>query len=204
MTDNTGFYTNLYDKLYDTGYHNSHELSHTIPALKYLETKGFKYTSALDVGSSIGNAVKYLQDKGIDAHGTEISPIAVENAEKRGIRNCKVGTATNLEYPDGTFELVISTDVIEHLKEEDVAQAFSEMVRVSSKFIVLKPCTHVERNKVPIQKLKAKYTSEFDDIENLHLTVKPISWYKEIISHHNLEVYNKPDLDTNTLVYRKL
>lgn len=202
---NTDFYTNLYDKLYITGYHDSHELSHTIPVLKYLETKNFKYNTVLDVGSSIGNAVLYLQQQHIDAHGIEISPTAVNTANTRGIKNCKIGSATDLTYPDNSFDLVISTDVIEHLKEEDVPQAISEMIRVSKKFIAIKPCTHAERNRVPIETLKNTYKDEFHDIDNLHLTVRPIEWYKEIIhAHTELEEYNKPDREINTLIYRKL
>jgi ubiquinone/menaquinone biosynthesis C-methylase UbiE len=202
MTDNTYFYTNLYDKLYDTGYHDSEHLSHTIPVLKYLETIKFQYNTVLDVGSSIGNAVKYLQLQGIDAHGIEISPIAVKNATNRGIKNCIVGSATHLPYSNNSFDMVISTDVIEHLKEEDVDTAFGEMVRVANNYIVLKPCTHAERNRVPIQKLKEKYSNEFEDINNLHLTIKPIEWYKEIIYKYDLDEYNHPDFDQETIILK--
>jgi ubiquinone/menaquinone biosynthesis C-methylase UbiE len=203
MSTNTEFYTELYDKLYDTGYHNSHELSHTIPVLKYLESKDIKYNTVLDVGSSIGNAVLYLQQIGVDAHGIEISPIAVKNATERGIKNCKVGSATELSYPDNSFDLVISTDVIEHLKEEDVQTAFDEMVRVSKKYIVVKPCTHAERNRKPITALKDKYP-ELSYIDNLHLTIKPIDWYKNIALPHDLENFLLNDTDPNTLIYRKV
>jgi ubiquinone/menaquinone biosynthesis C-methylase UbiE len=204
---NTEFYSNLYEKLYSTGYHNDPTLSHTIPVLNYLISHNIHFKSMLDVGCSIGNACLYMMQHGVKCAGIDISEIAVQRAKTRGVKKCKAASACNIPFNDKSFELVISTDVIEHLKEEDVELSIREMFRISKRYIVIKPCTHEEKNKVPLLRAKQQYP-DLKDIDNLHLTVKPISWYHDIVekvakeTNNNIMRYNQSDTDTNTMIYR--
>ena len=46
-------------------------------------------------------------------------------------------SATDLPFPDGSFPLVVCTDVFEHLPATSRPQAFAELLRVSSRYVWL-------------------------------------------------------------------
>ena len=84
---------------------------------------------ALVDGCGIGMYVRALQQAGAEVWGLDIEHEhaleAVDNAPGSGI--CQAA-GEHLPYPDGTFDLVLSHEVIEHV-EDDRAYA-AEMVRV--------------------------------------------------------------------------
>jgi hypothetical protein len=58
-----------------------------------------------------------------------------------------LGSATDLPFPDASFQVVVSVDMIEHLREEDRFAAIREMIRVSSGDVLLGvPCAPVARD----------------------------------------------------------
>lgn len=80
----------------------------------------------LDVGCGSGPNIKMINDlfpqaKDIEYYGVDISPRAIEAANeykgKAGIENClfELGDAENLRYRDAEFDIVICTEVLEHL-----------------------------------------------------------------------------------------
>lgn len=178
-TSNKLFYEDLYNKLYSVGYHRSEKTSHTIPVIDILD-KHILYKNVLDCGSSIGNAIHYLKNKKIYAEGLEISQIATDKANARGLKTTQ-GSICKLPFPSNSFDLVISTDVLEHLKEADVLTAIEESIRVCKKYACHKPCTHAEKNLKPLLNLQKHYP-EYKKIKNLHLTVKGIGWYVKIVN----------------------
>lgn len=82
--------------------------------------------TVLDVGCGHGYLVLYLLSHGIDAHGFDISPCAGIKIRYRFTQ----GDAKELPYPDQSFDVIISSDFFEHIKEEDIDQVASEMARV--------------------------------------------------------------------------
>lgn len=66
----------------------------------------------------------------IRASGVDISKKAIAEAKKESIatHNLKVADACELPFPDSFFNIVISFDTLEHIKEQE--KAMSEMVRV--------------------------------------------------------------------------
>lgn len=76
--------------------------------------------------------------------------------------------------PDGSWEVVSSFDVFEHLLEADVPAALLELVRVASKVVVL---------------TVASFHSG-----DLHITVKPPLWWKEMIEQTLEGKFTKVDL----------
>lgn len=193
------FYKDLYDKLYDLGYHSSETTSHTVPVLKILINKKIKFENVLDCGSSIGNALLFLKNRGIKGEGLEISEVATNRANKRGLKTTH-GSVDNLPFDDNTFDLVVCCDVIEHLKPRDIPNSIDEMVRVSSKYVCIKPCTHAEKNKTPLNKLKAKHP-EYNSLKNLHITVRDLSWYTSIIERLGLKVTIDQDLLKQGIIF---
>ncbi len=81
----------------------------------------------LDVGCGTGANLEMLSEFG-DASGVDVSAEAVAFCHARGFEGVKQAVAEALPFEDGSFELVTSLDVIEHL-DDDVA-GLKEMRRV--------------------------------------------------------------------------
>lgn len=91
----------------------------------------------LEVGSNVGNQLALLQTLGFkNLYGIEINRYAVEKAKKRlnGI-DIICGSAFDIPYKDGFFDLVFTAGVLIHISPKDIKKALSEIHRVSSKYI---------------------------------------------------------------------
>jgi SAM-dependent methyltransferase len=69
----------------------------------------------LDVGCAYGFLVEAYRRLGWEAQGCDVSQYAIEQGQRRGIRGLQLGALTDLDYPDGGFDLVTCLDVTEHL-----------------------------------------------------------------------------------------
>lgn len=91
--------------------------------------------TCLDVGSGTGEFVSSLRKLGIDAKGIDISKVAIEIADPKIKPYLKEGDITNIPYPDNSFDLVLTFDVMEHVERSKIKKSAEETVRVSNKFI---------------------------------------------------------------------
>lgn len=73
------------------------------------------------------------------------------------------------EYPDGTYDLVICCDVLEHVAEHHLNGVLEDLRRFSTKVLFVTTCSR-----------PAKKT--FNDGRNMHLTVKPFEWWARKIA----------------------
>ncbi|MEB3330804.1 MAG: class I SAM-dependent methyltransferase [Candidatus Sericytochromatia bacterium] len=163
----TDFYSTVYNKLYAIGYHADIHYSHSYGLIEYL-LQNCEFDTILDVGASTGAAVEKLQYSGKSALGLEVSFEAATRAFhfKRPVL---WGCVTKIPFVNNYCDVVMSTDMMEHLREQDVAQAVSEICRVAKKYIAMKICPMPE----------AAGWGRKVGVENLHLTVKPLWWWKE-------------------------
>jgi len=70
------------------------------------------------------------------------------------------------EKPTGKYEMVISTDVLEHVEEEYVEEVLTEIFNYATKFVYLNISTRKAGKNLP-------------DGRNAHVTVKPKSWWRK-------------------------
>ncbi|WAC06788.1 MAG: class I SAM-dependent methyltransferase [Thermodesulfobacteriota bacterium] len=91
--------------------------------VKNIHTPGCKI---LDVGCGTGMAAERLKVYG-KVHGVDISDKSIEMARKR-LEDAKVGMAEEIPYDDVTFDIVVCTEVIEHVLNPE--KVFSEFKRV--------------------------------------------------------------------------
>ncbi len=83
----------------------------------------------LEIGCGIGSVVAELARQGHDIIGTDISHEAVKyGLKKYGGIKLKVQPAENLDFDDGTFDIVLSFDLFEHIAQID--RHISEVHRV--------------------------------------------------------------------------
>ncbi len=106
----------------------------TVPSYEMLDLID-KYAgkSILDIGCGHGVYGKELIKKGHEYTGIESNEEYVEEAKKHV--NALHMKAEKLDFPDKSFDTVIMFEVLEHL--EDPYKAFSEIVRVTRKNVVV-------------------------------------------------------------------
>ena len=61
----------------------------------------------LDVGCGAGRCCLYLQRKGYDVLGVDVSPLAVKVCRLRGVKKVKVASITQIDSSFGTFDTVL-------------------------------------------------------------------------------------------------
>lgn len=91
----------------------------------------------LEVGSNIGNQLLCLQKMGFcSLYGIELQSYAVELAKCR-TRNINIieGSAFDIPYKDGYFDLVFTSGVLIHVHPSDIADAMGEIHRCSREYI---------------------------------------------------------------------
>jgi SAM-dependent methyltransferase len=71
----------------------------------------------LDVGFGSGAVLSAAQQQGWEAHGIELSPPQVENAHRMGLAHARAGDFSRSGYSDGMFDVVVMSELIEHLLE---------------------------------------------------------------------------------------
>lgn len=89
-----------------------------------------------DIGCGSGYGCEILKEAGASAvHGADISRSSIRYARSRygGIAEFSVQNVANLkEYPDDAFDVVVSSEVLEHIKEyQQEGKAVQELVRIT-------------------------------------------------------------------------
>jgi SAM-dependent methyltransferase len=83
----------------------------------------------LDIGTSTGTNLRLLRDLGFaNRQGVDSSDEAIRWCAKKGLGEVSKGDVCNLPFDDDRFDLILATDVIEHV--DDDARAVSEIRRV--------------------------------------------------------------------------
>lgn len=89
----------------------------------------------MDLGCGCGRHLIMLAREGYDTYGLDISQRAIAFAqqwlEQESLKaDLRVGSAINLPWGEGSFDLVISNGVLDHMRWEDARQATKEVARV--------------------------------------------------------------------------
>ena len=74
----------------------------------------------LDVGCGLGLYVRRFRDFSDDVHGVDIDPAKVREASAT-LPNIKQASAEQLPYPDETFDVLLSHEVLEHVSDDRAA-----------------------------------------------------------------------------------
>lgn len=95
---------------------------------------------ALDLGAGFGLLSKRLKDAGFAVTACELDPERISNVRKLGIECDSVDLDGKLPYKNGKFDIVVSSDVIEHLKSPyNFVQEAGRVTKTGGIFIVSMP-----------------------------------------------------------------
>lgn len=100
--------------------------------------KPLKAKAVLDVGCGEGFTLARLRDEKIGKilEGVDVVKEALRVSKKlHPDISCKTGNIYRLKYKDNSFDIVICTEVLEHL--QNPLHAFRELLRVSKKYILV-------------------------------------------------------------------
>lgn len=91
--------------------------------LWFLNATGLLRPSArvLEIGSGRGRLLRWLIDRGHDARGIDLNPELVSDARRLTGGDVRIARAAGerLPFADGSFDLVLSFDVFEHIPDSD-------------------------------------------------------------------------------------
>jgi len=154
---------NPFDKEYftagTTGYKDYADFS--INEYKVEKILRYKPKNVLDVGCAHGFIVKRLNDLGVSAYGIDVSKYAVDNKAHQNVIEADI---LDIPFKDGYFDFVYSSDVFEHIHEDQVDDSIDEIVRVGKRGLL-----DITYEKTPM------------DIDETHITMKPFEWWRERI-----------------------
>lgn len=172
----TAAYRRIYDRLYRFGYHRNTEKSHA-KLLSQRALEQWKPASVLDVGCSHGWTLGFFGTLGVRAVGIDVSEIAVQKARSLG-RDARQACATSLPFEDRSFDVVLSTDCLEHLSEADARLAVTEICRVARTGIAVKVNPRLDRDRL------WKWIAGTP----LHLTIQPVEQWLAWFGQHGWRV----------------
>lgn len=100
-----------------------------------------KDARVLDLGTSTGTNLRMLREIGVtNVVGLDLSDEAIRFCGEKGLGMVHKGDITAIPFPSGSFDLVLATDIIEHVDADETA--LSEIARVlkpSGKAIITVP-----------------------------------------------------------------
>ena len=128
-------------------------------------------TSALDFGCGNGHAVRRMRDAGREWFGLEYSQAAYEKYLKDQ-PYFFVGEAD--QFADRQFDLLYSTEVLEHIPEPQVEETIAQLCRVTARYMFLT--------------ISLRPSS---DNNRYHCTLRPRAWWEERFCRHGWIVDRK-------------
>ncbi len=121
--------------------------------------------SALDIGCGLGMILPVWNEQGIDAWGIDIAPNCLDiEVSSRYCHKFVCGCVWSMEW-DRVFDFGICTDVMEHIPPDKVLPALQAISQCCNE--VLFKIDHI--------------SNEFIG-EILHLTIKPVEWWIELMN----------------------
>ena len=125
----------------------------------------FQPRRVLDVGCGPGALVFFLHELGVDVRGVDYSEHCLRLAPEPIRERLSVASIVDEPvFPDGSFDLVICREVIEHLTVLQARRLVANMCRISSRFVYVTTRFH------PNPTSLLDVTTQFD-VDPTHITL---------------------------------
>jgi SAM-dependent methyltransferase len=191
----------MYERLYSTGRYGEFNGAHdgdtkhgNYQALEnYLDPDNIyawkPFKTILDVGCGAGKAVKILREKDYDAWGCDIAELTELWRENGVWSHCYSTPAHELSHNDGAFDMVMCTDVMEHIHPDYVDRTLDEICRVGKKYFYFSIAC------CPESVVSDKYGVP------LHLTIMPPIWWMDKLKKKGITPIYHGIADDETYVF---
>ena len=173
----------------------------------------------LDAGCGTGANLRALLAYA-NAYGVDRSSLALEFCKKRSLSNIAQASVSQLPFPNGEFNLVVSTDVLYHRNVEDDQKALEQFFRVlkpKGKLILHLPAyeflrgnhdaaIHTKR-RYSRQQLESKRRSAGFQVERIsyrNTFLFPVVWLHRVLIPGVASIGTKSDLRELPLFINKL
>jgi SAM-dependent methyltransferase len=133
----------------------------------------------LDVGCGTGRMIYLLRQLGVDARGIDISHYAISRAGVETQPFISHGDITKLPFPDKSFDLVTTFDVLEHIPTDKLEKAISECNRVSRTYIMHK-----------LYAIENTWIRKLHGSDLSHVSVYGCDWWRDFWKTHNYKKVN--------------
>jgi 2-polyprenyl-3-methyl-5-hydroxy-6-metoxy-1,4-benzoquinol methylase len=95
----------------------------------------------LEIGCGSGRQLEFLQQLGWQVEGLDLDPAAVKVASARGL-TVHAGTLKKQNFPDGSFDAVVSSHVIEHVHDPvGLLRECGRILKSGGRLVVVTPNT---------------------------------------------------------------
>lgn len=169
----------------------------------------------LDIGTSTGTNLRLLRDLGFsNFEGVDMSPESVRWCSSKGLGQVTLGDVCKLPFADETFELVLATDIIEHVDDDFAALREIRRVLKPDGVVLLTVPTfmslwglqddvshHKRRYRLP-QLLKLARRTGLEDIRSFYfnyLLFLPIWSARQIIRLLDLKLKSENEINASWL-----
>lgn len=105
-------------------------LDYLVKRIRTLQMRG--QLKVLNIGTGNGYLEAQVQAEGWGSYSLDPSPSAIERLTQRGIHG-KVGRIERMPFSDGMFDVVVVSEVLEHIPENLLPAALQEIQRVLSR-----------------------------------------------------------------------
>ena len=137
--------------------------AHIVRIKRLIESTGAR--TILDYGA--GKGMQYRPQK-IVVDGRHVADGIAEYWDVDEVRLFDPGYAPHSALPQGRFDGVVCTDVLEHCPEEDLPWILDEIFGYARLFVYLNVACFPARKHLPSG-------------ENAHVTVRPPQWWRELV-----------------------
>jgi SAM-dependent methyltransferase len=107
--------------------------------------------AGLDAGCGTGfNALALEGSRGLRMFGVDLAPLGIAYCRERGFERSAVASITQLPFASRSFDLIISLDVLSHLRRGDDRKALEEFARVlrpGGNLLIRVPAFHALRSR---------------------------------------------------------
>lgn len=124
----------------------------------------FQPIRALDLGCGPGALMHLLTEIGVDVEGIDFAESSLALASDLVKNRIRIGSTHERIAPDGSYDLVICREVMEHLTVFQVRRTVENMVRMTSRFIYCTTRFH------PNPESLVDFTTQFD-VDPTHITL---------------------------------
>ena len=160
-----------------------------LPIVSWIKKQGLINSKILEVGSGSLGIGPYLNRP---FTGVDINFFGPSWPKMKQVK----GKAEKLPFPDSSFDVALSVDVLEHLPRANRPKAVAELFRVSTKAVIIAvPCGAQSQlqDRVLYQEYQAKFGKPFPFLEE-HLTYglpkmsTVISWIKAAAKSYRKDI----------------